>query len=65
MWPFRRKPAPPEADLGRIELRQSQLEITKGYGWQESLPAGDEDELRESLERHEDDLLPVAKPPVD
>jgi hypothetical protein len=25
----------------------------------------DQDALRESLERHEDDLLPVAEPPVD
>jgi hypothetical protein len=65
MWPFRRKPAPPEVDLGRTELLQSQLEITEGYGWQESSPADDQDVLRESLERHEDDLLPPAEPPVD
>jgi hypothetical protein len=65
MWPFRRKPAPPEVDLGRRELLQSQLEITKGYGWQSSEPERDQDALRESLERHEDDLLPVAEPPVD
>ena len=42
-----------------------QLEITKGYGWQASEPKGDQDVLRVSLERHEDDLLPVAEPPVD
>ena len=65
MWPFRRKPAPPEVDLGRRQLRRSQLEITKGYGWQASEPKGDQDVLRVSLERHEDDLLPVAEPPVD
>ena len=65
MWPFRRKPAPPEVDLGRTELRQSQLQITEGYGWQKSPPPDDPDVLRESLERHEDDLLPGAEPPVD
>jgi hypothetical protein len=65
MWPFRRKPASPEVDLGRRELRQSQLEITKGYGSQTAEPESDQDVLRESLERHEDDLVPVAEPPVD
>jgi hypothetical protein len=66
MWPFRRrKPAQPELDLGRKELRESQLENTKRYGWQESEPSSDQDVLRESLERHEDDLLPAAEPPAD
>lgn len=46
----------PEVDLGRQELRASQVEITRQYGWQESAPADDPDELRESLERHEDGL---------
>ena len=65
MWPFRRKPASPEIDLGQEGLCQSQLAITKGYGWQSSETERDQDALRESLERHEDDLLPVAEPPVD
>ena len=56
VWPFRRKPALPEVDLGRQELRESQVEITRQYGWQEPAPADDPDELRESLERHEDGL---------
>lgn len=56
MWPFRRKAAQPDVDLGRQELRESQLEITTQYGWQEPAPADDPDELRESLERHEDGL---------
>ena len=54
--PFRRKSALPEIDLGEVELRGSQLEITRQYGWQESAPADDPDELRESLERHEHGL---------
>jgi hypothetical protein len=37
----------------------------KGHGRQESEPKSDQDVLRKSLERHEDDLLPVAEPPVD
>ena len=53
---FRRKPAQPAVDLGREELRESQLTNTMQYGWQESGPANDQDVLRESLERHEDDL---------
>jgi hypothetical protein len=53
---FRRKPAQPDIDLGREELRKSQLTNTMKYGWQESGPANDQDVLRESLERHEDDL---------
>jgi hypothetical protein len=56
VWPFRRKSALPEIDLGEVELRGSQLEITRQYGWQESAPADDPDELRESLERHEHGL---------
>jgi hypothetical protein len=65
VWPFTRKPAEPEVDLGRTELRESQLENTKRYGWHESEPSGDQDVLRESLERHQDDLLGVAEPPAD
>jgi hypothetical protein len=65
MWPFRRKPAQPEVDLGRQELRVSQLENTMQYGWQESRPATDQDVLRESLERHEDNLSEIAEPPAD
>ena len=53
---FRRKPAQPDVDLGREELRESQLKSTMQYGWQESGPANDQDVLREALERHEDDL---------
>ena len=56
MWPFRRKSALPDVELGEVELRASQLEITRQYGWQEAAPADDPDELRESLERHEDGL---------
>ena len=56
VWPFRRKSALPEIDLGEVELRASQLEITRQYGWQKPAPADDPDELRESLERHEDGL---------
>jgi len=63
MWPFRRRPAQPEVDFGRRELRTSQLEDMKGYGWHESEPESDRDVLRESLERHEHDL-PVSEPPV-
>ncbi len=62
MWPFRRKPAEEEVDLGRKALRESQLAITKRYGWQRSQAASDQDVLRESLERHEPGLLPLAEP---
>jgi hypothetical protein len=61
MWPFRSKPAPPEIDLGQEGLRRSQLEITRGYGWQESLSADDQKVFRDSLERHEDALLPGSE----
>ena len=61
MWPFRRKPTEVEVDLGRKALRESQLAITKRYGWQWSETANNQDVLRESLERHEPGL-PVAEP---
>jgi len=61
MWPFRRKPTEVEVDLGRKTLRESQLAITKRYGWQWSETAKEHDPLRESLERHEPGL-PVAEP---
>jgi hypothetical protein len=64
MWPFRRKPAQPEVDLGRQELPESQLENTRQYGWQDERPATNQDVLRESLERHEDDLSQIAEPPI-
>jgi hypothetical protein len=38
MWPFRRKPAKPDVDLGRTELSESQLESTMQYGWRDSDP---------------------------
>lgn len=62
MWPFRRKPTEGEVDLGRKELRESQLAITKRYGWQWSQTADDQDVLRASLERHEPGLVPVVEP---
>ena len=60
---FRRKAAHPAVDLGREELRESQLKNTLQYGWQESGPASDQDVLRESLERHEDDLAAIEEHP--
>lgn len=65
VWPFRRKPEPPEVDLGRHELRESQVEITRQYGWRESEPADDPHELRESLERHEEGLPETDERPAD
>ena len=62
MWRFRRKPAEGEVDLGRKALRESQLAITKRYGWQWSQTASDQDVLQESPERHEPGLLPIAEP---
>lgn len=35
------------------------------YGWQEPGPANDQDVLRDSLERHEDDLSEIAERPAD
>ena len=64
VWPFRRKPALPAADLGRQDLRESQVEITRQYGWQQSAPADDPHELRESLERHEDGLPETDERPA-
>ena len=61
MWPFRRKPTEGEVDLGRKTLRESQLAITKRYGWQWSETAHEQDVPRESLERREPGL-PVAEP---
>ncbi len=61
MWPFRRKPTEGEVDLGRKALRESQLAITKRYGWQWSETGNEHEVLRESLERHEPGL-PVAEP---
>ena len=64
MWPFRRKPAQPDVDLARTELRESQLENTMRYGWDKERPADDRDELRESLERHEDGVPKSAESSV-
>ena len=62
MWPFRRKPAEGEVDLGRKALRESQLAITMRYGWEWSQTANEQDVLQESLERHEPGLLPISEP---
>ena len=36
------------------------MDNTMQYGWQEPVPADDPDELRESLERHQEDLPQTA-----
>ena len=61
MWPFSRKPAKPDVDPGRHELPESQLQQTMQYGWQDTEPADAKEMLRDSLERHEDDLSEIAE----
>jgi hypothetical protein len=56
MWPFRRKPATREIDLGRDGLRESQREHTLQYGWEKAEPTAEPEVLRESLERNEEGL---------
>ena len=62
MWPFKQRPAEHETNPGRGGLLLSQLEITKRYGYRGSQMAGQQDLLRESLERHEPRLSPMTEP---
>ena len=65
MWPFTRNPAKPDADPGRQELPESQLQQTMQYGWQDTESADAKEVLRDSLQRHEDDLSEIAERRVD